>query len=108
MSACIPIWDYPNLGLLDLQHTHLQIVQVVRSKFSEKYERFLSLLIAERKAAGITQEQLARRLGRPQSFVSKYERGERRLDVVEFLAVTEAMGTDAEMIIARLQSHEAK
>ena len=42
-------------------------------------------MIAARKAAGLTQHALARRLGRPQSFVAKYEGGERRLDVVEFV-----------------------
>lgn len=40
---------------------------------------------AARKARGITQEELARRLGKPQSYVSKAEMGERRLDVVEYL-----------------------
>lgn len=42
----------------------------------------------------MTQEELARRLKRPQSFVSKYENGERRLDIVEFLHVTRAIGVD--------------
>jgi transcriptional regulator with XRE-family HTH domain len=40
--------------------------------------------IRARKSVGLTQVELAERLGRPQSFVSKYERGERKLDVVEF------------------------
>ena len=42
----------------------------------------------------MTQEELARRLKRPQSFVSKYENGERRLDIVEFLHVARAIGVD--------------
>jgi transcriptional regulator with XRE-family HTH domain len=45
---------------------------------------------------------VARRLGRPQSFVSKYESGERRLDIVEFLEVAEAIGFDAGELIAAL------
>ena len=45
-----------------------------------------------RKSAGLTQVDLALRLKRPQSFVSKYERGERRLDLVEFGEVAEAIG----------------
>lgn len=57
------------------------------SAFSRKYDRFRHLLTEARKQAGITQAELAEKLGRPQSFVSKYERGERRLDVVEFLEV---------------------
>lgn len=43
----------------------------------------------------MTQAELARRLKRPQSFVSKYENGERRLDIVEFLHVARAIGADA-------------
>jgi hypothetical protein len=43
-----------------------------------------------------------RRLGKPQSFVAKYEGGERRLDVIEFLAVTKALGADARAIIRDL------
>ena len=49
------------------------------------YKRLLNWLKQARRAAGITQEDLARRLGRPQSYVSKCETGERRLDVIEFV-----------------------
>lgn len=42
----------------------------------------------------MTQAELAARLGKPQSFVSKIERGERRLDVIEFCQVAEALGRD--------------
>jgi transcriptional regulator with XRE-family HTH domain len=55
---------------------------------------FCALMIAVRKAAGLTQSELARRLRKPQSFVAKYEGGERRLDVVEFVAVVRAIGGD--------------
>jgi transcriptional regulator with XRE-family HTH domain len=47
-------------------------------------------------------------LGRPQSYVSKYERGERRLDVVEFLAVARALGTDAASLVAELERLQDK
>jgi len=75
---------------------------VTDSIFTESYERFCNLLIAARKAKGLTQVDLAARLGRPQSFVSKYERGERRLDVIEFLEVTRAMGVDPLKMIRSL------
>ena len=52
-------------------------------------------LAAARKRAGLTQAQLAKWLRKPQSFVSSYERGQRRLDLLEFLRVTDAIGTDA-------------
>ena len=53
-------------------------------------------------AAGLTQAHLAGRLNRPQSFVAKYEGGERRLDVVEFMEVAEAIGFDPAEFIGRL------
>ena len=52
------------------------------------------LLVEARKAAGLTQQQVAEKLGRPQSFVAKYEGGERRLDVLEFVAVARVLGRD--------------
>ncbi|HEV2616373.1 MAG TPA: helix-turn-helix transcriptional regulator [Candidatus Acidoferrales bacterium] len=52
------------------------------------------LLVQARRAAHLTQAELAARLERPQSFVSKYERGERRLDVAEFGEVARAIGFD--------------
>jgi len=67
---------------------------VTKSVFSDKYDRFRQLLIEARKQAGLTQVGLSERLLRPQSFVSKYERGERRLDVIEFFEVARAIGID--------------
>ncbi|MGQ0562033.1 MAG: helix-turn-helix domain-containing protein [Gemmatimonadota bacterium] len=56
-----------------------------------KADRVLhSLLRTVREAAGLTQNGLAKKLGKPQSFVSKYESGERRLDILELHAVCEA------------------
>ncbi len=55
-------------------------------------------LVAARHAAGLTQQQLAKRLGRPQSFVAKYEGGERRVDVVELFEIAAALGADARRI----------
>ena len=50
---------------------------------SPRYGEFLERLRSARHDAGLTQEAVARRLGKPQSFVSKCESGERRVDVVE-------------------------
>lgn len=58
------------------------------------YKKFRELLVGVRKTAGLTQAELSQRLNRPQSFVSKYERGERRLDVVEFGALARALSVD--------------
>jgi transcriptional regulator with XRE-family HTH domain len=64
---------------------------------------FLRTLVEARKAQNLSQHELARRLGRPQSFVSKYERGERRLDVVEFLHVARELGLSATDIMAEME-----
>jgi transcriptional regulator with XRE-family HTH domain len=53
------------------------------------------------KAAGLTQQALALRLKKPQSFVAKYEGGERRLDVVEFVAIARVLGADPVRLITR-------
>jgi len=76
---------------------------VTKSVFTEKYERFRKRLISARKAQGLTQVEVARKLHRPQSFVSKYERGERRLDVVEFLEVARAIGVEPKAFIDELK-----
>ena len=68
---------------------------------SREYESFRALLVEARKKAGLSQAQLARKLSRPQSFVSKFERGERRLDVVEFKAIAEALNVDALRFLRR-------
>lgn len=60
-------------------------------------------LIKARKKAGLTQQALADRLGKPQSFVAKYEGGERRLDVVEFTRVTAELGVKAATLIRQLE-----
>jgi transcriptional regulator with XRE-family HTH domain len=73
-----------------------------KSIYTRQHQRLCELLTEARKSAGLTQADIAERLGKPQSFVSKYEGGERRLDVIEFLAVTEAIGVDAGEILAEL------
>lgn len=77
---------------------------MTKSVFTNRYERFRLLLIEARKAAGLTQIQLAAKLSRPQSYVSKYERGERRLDVVEFLEVARALGIDACKLLKKIDT----
>jgi transcriptional regulator with XRE-family HTH domain len=57
-----------------------------------------------RHEAGLRQEDLAQRLSRPQSFVSKYERGERRLDVLELRAVCRACNLSLAEFSERLEA----
>jgi transcriptional regulator with XRE-family HTH domain len=67
---------------------------VPKSVYTEEYNRFRKLLIASRKKANLTQTELSTKLQRPQSYVSKYERAERRLDLIEFLEIAEALQID--------------
>jgi transcriptional regulator with XRE-family HTH domain len=76
---------------------------VAKSVFTDKHDQFRLMLIEARKKAGLTQVQLAERLSRPQSFVSKVERGERRLDVIEFFDVAERVGFDPFAFLRTLQ-----
>jgi transcriptional regulator with XRE-family HTH domain len=61
-----------------------------------------SLLSEARATAQLTQVQVAERLGRPQSFVSKYESGERQLDVIEFVEVCAALGVAPDRLVKSL------
>lgn len=58
---------------------------------SPLYQKFEQCLLNARETRKLTQAEVASRLDKPQSFVSKYETGERRLDVIEFLAVCKAL-----------------
>ena len=60
-------------------------------------------MIEARLTAELTQADVAQRLGKPQSFIAKYEGGERRLDVVEFLDLAKAIGFDAAKMLRRVQ-----
>ncbi len=76
----------------------------MKSIFTDEYEVFLQRLVAARREAGLTQQDLATRINRPQSFVSKYERGERRLDVLEFVMICHAVSVDPCSIIREVES----
>ncbi|MEH1789844.1 MAG: helix-turn-helix transcriptional regulator [Nostoc sp.] len=77
-----------------------------KSVFSEEYNRFRQLLIEARKAAKLTQAELSAKLELPQSYVSKYERGERRLDVIEFLQVAQILEIDPLAFIEELLKYQ--
>ena len=75
---------------------------MTRSIYSRRYLLFRELLVQARKEAGLTQAELAEKLEKPQSFVAKYESGERRLDVVEMIDIAEAIGASPVRIVERL------
>jgi transcriptional regulator with XRE-family HTH domain len=73
-----------------------------KSVHSSGQTAFCELMVKSRKSAGLTQHELAKRLHKPQSFVAKYEGGERRVDVVEFIAISRALGADPTKLIKLL------
>jgi transcriptional regulator with XRE-family HTH domain len=77
---------------------------VRRSIHSDAYTTFVDLMISARKTAGMTQATVASAIGKPQSFVSKYESHERRLDVVEFVAIARVLGTDPLAIVRAIDA----
>jgi transcriptional regulator with XRE-family HTH domain len=77
-------------------------VRVARSTHTEPYKILLEVLIDARKRAGVTQTELARRLKRPQPYMSMVERGERRVDVIQFYAIMKALGADPEEVFREL------
>lgn len=68
-----------------------------------RYQRLLEVLLDTRVEAGLTQKELATKLGRPQSFVSKTENAERRLDVIEFIDLCRGLDADPHKLLIRLE-----
>lgn len=67
----------------------------------QRYRNLIVALVDERKKSGMTQATLAKALGTHQQFVSRYETGERRLDVMEFVDVARSLGLDPLHLIRR-------
>ena len=65
----------------------------------ERYRRLVAQLVERRRALGCTQTAIARLLGTHQQFVSRYETGERRLDVIEFWDVATALKLDPVVLL---------
>ena len=75
---------------------------MLKSLRSPLHKEMLRLLIAARKTAQLTQSDLANSLNRHQSFVAKYEAGERRLEVIEFVQICRAIGIAPDALIRKL------
>jgi hypothetical protein len=93
-----PAWDNPNLGSdLPRSPERGRCASPSTPRRSSSSRRSCA-----RKRAGLTQRALADRIEKPQSFVPKYERGERWLDVVEFVMVAKAIGNDPAALVKQL------
>lgn len=69
----------------------------------EYYECLRQSLISERKRQRLSQDEAAKLINKPQSFVSKYETGERRLDVVELIVICKKLNIPLEKIISPIE-----
>ena len=69
---------------------------------SDRHKALIAFLVERREAAGMTQAELADRLGEYQSFVARLESGQRRVDVVEFVDLAEVLGFDPSTAVQRL------
>jgi ribosome-binding protein aMBF1 (putative translation factor) len=93
---------YPDLGYLTARDIMPHMAN------SKLYKVFEKALTQARHEKGLTQAEVASRLGKPQSFVSKYESGERRLDVIEFIEVCEALMISSFQIIEEISTNDPK
>ena len=75
-----------------------------KSIYTREYKATVRLLKKYRKAAGITQVQLAEMLGQTQSFVSKLERGENRLDIIQLRTILKKFGVTLAKFVESLES----
>jgi transcriptional regulator with XRE-family HTH domain len=74
----------------------------LKSIRSPAQRSFIATLREAREAAGLTQKEVAKKLKRPQSFVSAYESGDRKIDVLEFIRIARAVGMEPSELLRRL------
>jgi len=75
---------------------------VQKTIYSRKHQQFCEMLKQARKSKGLTQTELAQRLGTRQQWVAKVESGERRLDVIEFSEIAPALGLNVTKFLREL------
>lgn len=81
---------------------------MVKTLGTDQHKALIAFLIAGREAAGLTQTELATRLGEYQSFVARLESGQRRIDVIEFIKLSHALGFDVGKAITSIQGGQSK
>jgi transcriptional regulator with XRE-family HTH domain len=75
-----------------------------RTLGSPKHEALRAFIRTKREKAGLTQHQLAKKLGRSQSYVATIETGQRRIDVVEFIDLAAVLGFDPAAAVRHLKA----
>lgn len=74
--SSILLWDYTTIG-------YIIETSMSKSVYTKDYKEIIERLKTARVEAGLAQQEVAKKLGKPQSYISKIESGERRLDVAE-------------------------
>lgn len=75
----------------------------LKTIYKKRYRKIIELLVTTRKQFLITQQQLADRIEKPQSYIAKIEKYERKLDVLEFIELCEALGVKASELIQAVE-----
>lgn len=75
--------------------------------YSEEHQKLRKILRRERLAAGLRQSDLAERTGRSQAYISKFEKGDLRLDVVDFVRICTVIGCGVVDVLAETFDDEA-
>ncbi|HNE92236.1 MAG TPA: helix-turn-helix transcriptional regulator [Agitococcus sp.] len=75
---------------------------MVKTIYQESYQAFIKQLVLARKACGLTQMQVAEKLSKPQSYIAKVEGADRKLDVMEFVELCQAINVDPTTLIKLL------
>lgn len=79
---------------------------MVKTLGTHRHQALIGMLIEKREASGLTQTELAARLGEYQSFVARLESGQRRVDVVEFIDLAKILGFDPSAAIKKLAAEQ--
>lgn len=105
LASCYPVSVYPILGYTAeaFYHLHHGVPRRVSKQiYSSQAKRLRELLVEYRTRSGVTQAELAARIGRAQTFVSKVELGERRIDIIELVQMLTVMRADPVEFLERL------
>lgn len=73
-----------------------------KSIFDGAHAQLVEIMLAARRRSGLTQAEVAAKVGKDQTFISLIERSQRRVDVLEFIALARAMGEDPQRLFAEV------
>jgi DNA-binding XRE family transcriptional regulator len=104
LSKYLIFLDNPISGLPRRINNDRPTHQMPKSLYSERHQKLARMLLARRKASGMTQAEVARALGRHQPFIANIENGERRVDLIELLELSEIIGSDIQEVIEELKN----